>query len=167
MIYCPFYVLLHWIYQIFIENFPGRLSLSQQQPSPRLLLRVGLMFVTVFVFGPSAPQLTPQLLPSCLFSEPLSMNFQCCAPSASWVCSSPAVGAHPSLLLLQCLHEGPTWFLVTAHLKIREGPGLSEGPPTQCVIPGCSSATFLYRVCSGNEFLVLGHFWVASDRNST
>lgn len=38
---------------------------------------------------------------------------------------------------------------------------------TGCIIPGCSIAKFSYRLCPGNEFLVLGHLSVASDGNPT
>lgn len=31
---------------------------------------------------------------------------------------------------------------------------------TGCIIPGCSIAKFSYRLCPGNEFLVLGHLWL-------
>ena len=54
----------------------------------------------------------------------------------------------------QCLHEAPT--LASGHClsanEDRERPEM--GAPASCAAPGSLSAKFLYRLCSGNEFLV-------------
>ena len=50
---------------------------------------------------------------------------------------------------------------------MRTGTGQRWGVPASCAAPESLIAKFLHRLCSGNEFLVLGHFLVASDRNPT
>lgn len=52
-----------------------------------------------------------------------------------------------------------------AHLYRRKGTGIRADSNHMCHSRMLFIAQLSYRLCSENEFLLLGHFWVASDRN--